>query len=133
MKHDEYVHLIDVNEFRNKILEYEFSEDFDKMYNSTVFSEYSDDRYKNAIRYGLVLSSLLISQCESLVAIKVEKKNIFENNTDKSEDMFVNVNEIIKKFSDMADRGTLLTGENITQEDLLMQIIGTIVKSAMEG
>lgn len=133
MKHDEYVHLIDVNEFRNKILEYEFSEDFDKMYNSTVFSEYSDDRYKNAIRHGLALSSLLISQCESLVAIKVEKENIFENNTDKSEDMFVNVNEIIKKFSDMADRGTLLTGENITQEDLLMQIIGTIVKSAMEG
>ena len=82
MKHDEYVHLIDVNEFRNKILEYEFSEDFDKMYNSTVFSEYSDDRYKNAIRYGLVLSSLLISQCESLVAIKVEKENIFENNTE---------------------------------------------------
>lgn len=36
---------------------------------------------------------------------------------------------LIKQFEDMANRGTLLVGENITQEDLLMQIIGTIVKT----
>jgi hypothetical protein len=36
---------------------------------------------------------------------------------------------LIKEFEDMSRRGTLLTGNNITQEDLLMQIIGTIVKT----
>lgn len=38
----------------------------------------------------------------------------------------VNVNKLIDTFTDMANRGTLLTG-NVTQQDLLMQIIGTIV------
>lgn len=36
---------------------------------------------------------------------------------------------LIKEFEDMSRRGTLLTGNNVTQEDLLMQIIGTIVKT----
>ena len=45
----------------------------------------------------------------------------------------VNVCELIETFENMANRGTLLTGRNnITQEDLLIQIIGTIVKVAME-
>ena len=43
----------------------------------------------------------------------------------------VNVNKLIETFSDMANRETLLTG-NVTQQDLLMQIIGTIVVVAME-
>ena len=43
----------------------------------------------------------------------------------------INVSKLIEKFSDMADRGSLLTGE-VSQEDLLMQIVGTIVKTAME-
>lgn len=44
----------------------------------------------------------------------------------------INVNELIEEFSNMASRGNLLIG-NITQEDLLIQIIGTIVKVAMEN
>lgn len=40
----------------------------------------------------------------------------------------VNVENLIKTFEDMANRGTLLNGNNITQEDLLIQIIGTIIK-----
>ena len=45
----------------------------------------------------------------------------------------VNVYELIETFENMANRGTLLTGRNnITQENLLIQIIGTIVKVAME-
>lgn len=44
----------------------------------------------------------------------------------------VDIDKLIKAFSDMANRGTLLCGKNITQEDLLIQIIGTIVKVSME-
>lgn len=36
---------------------------------------------------------------------------------------------LIKEFEDMSRRGVLLTGNNVTQEDLLMQIIGTIIKT----
>lgn len=45
----------------------------------------------------------------------------------------VNVENLIKKFESMAQRNTLLIGENVSQEDLLAQIIGTIVKCAMEN
>ena len=44
----------------------------------------------------------------------------------------VNVNKLIDTFTDMANRETLLTGNGVTQQDLLMQIIGTIVVVAME-
>lgn len=47
-------------------------------------------------------------------------------------DYKLDVNKLIKAFSDMAARGNLLTGD-VTQEDLLAQIIGTIVKAAMEN
>ncbi len=43
----------------------------------------------------------------------------------------INVNKLIKAFSDMQEKGNLLTGD-VTQEDLAIQIIGTIVKVAME-
>lgn len=43
----------------------------------------------------------------------------------------VNVNKLIETFSDMAKKESLLTGD-VSQEDLLMQIIGTIAKVAME-
>ena len=45
----------------------------------------------------------------------------------------VNVNKLIERFTDMSNRGTLLTGRsNIIHEDLLIQIIGTIAKVAFE-
>lgn len=34
---------------------------------------------------------------------------------------------LISRFEDMSKRETLLVGSNVTQEDLLMQLIGTIV------
>lgn len=43
----------------------------------------------------------------------------------------INSIKLIDRFSEMAERGTLLTG-NISQEDVLIQIIGTIVKVSME-
>ena len=45
----------------------------------------------------------------------------------------INIEKLINRFSDMAKRGTLLTGHNVTQDDLLSQIIGTIVKVYMEN
>lgn len=45
---------------------------------------------------------------------------------------YVNCNKLIEKFEDMAKRNALLT-RNVSQEDLLIQIIGAIVKCAMEG
>lgn len=43
----------------------------------------------------------------------------------------IDVNQLIEEFSDMADKGDLLTGD-VTQEDLLIQIIGTIAKVALK-
>lgn len=48
------------------------------------------------------------------------------------EETMISAEKLINKFTDMANRGTLLCGRNVTQEDLLMQIIGTIVKVSMD-
>lgn len=45
----------------------------------------------------------------------------------------ISTDKLIETFTDMANRGTLLCGRNITQEDLLIQIIGTIVKVSMDS
>lgn len=44
----------------------------------------------------------------------------------------VNVEKLIKTFKDMAERESLLARGNVTQQDLLIQIIGTITYVAME-
>ena len=51
--------------------------------------------------------------------------------TSESETM-ISAEKLINRFEDMANRETLLCGRNVTQEDLLMQIIGTIVKISMD-
>ena len=43
----------------------------------------------------------------------------------------VNVEKLIARFEGMAKRGSLLVGNNVSQEDLLFQIVGTIVVEAM--
>ena len=45
----------------------------------------------------------------------------------------ISAEKLINTFEDMANRGTLLCGRNVTQEDLLIQIIGTIVKVSMDS
>ena len=45
----------------------------------------------------------------------------------------ISAEKLINRFEDMANRGTLLCGRNVTQEDLLIQIIGTIVKVSMDS
>lgn len=46
---------------------------------------------------------------------------------------YVGVEKLIKKIQDMEIRGSWLTGQDVRQEDLVNQIIGTIVRTAMEG
>lgn len=43
----------------------------------------------------------------------------------------IKVKELIDTFRDMAKRGTLLARGGVTQEDLLIQIEGTIAKVAL--
>lgn len=43
----------------------------------------------------------------------------------------IKVKELIDIFRDMAYRGTLLARGDVTQEDLLIQIEGTIIEVAM--
>lgn len=52
--------------------------------------------------------------------------------TSESETM-ISAEKLINRFEDMANRGTLLCGKNVTQEDLLIQIVGTIVKVSMDS
>ena len=44
----------------------------------------------------------------------------------------VSVENLIKRFEGMAERESLLARGGISQQDLLIQIIGTIVVEAME-
>ena len=44
----------------------------------------------------------------------------------------INVKRLIETFTDMANRESLLVRRGVTQEDILIQIIGTITKVAME-
>lgn len=55
-----------------------------------------------------------------------------ENGKTDVRNMNVNVKELIDVFRDMADRGTLLTGNGATQMDLYLQITGAIVATAMK-
>lgn len=51
---------------------------------------------------------------------------------DKKTKEEVDVNRLIETFTDMANRGTLLARGGVSQQDLLIQIIGTIVHVATE-
>ena len=74
----------------------------------------------------------ILSACETIR--RLPNKRIYENGekhmgNGKTD---VNVKELIDVFKDMADRGTLLTGNGITQMDLYLQITGAIVATAMK-
>lgn len=45
----------------------------------------------------------------------------------------IDANKLIEKFTDMSNKDTLLIGKNVTREDLLIQIIGTIIKLCMDN
>ena len=45
----------------------------------------------------------------------------------------INSSRLIETFEDMANRGTLLTGHGVAQQDLLIQIVGVITHVALEN
>lgn len=67
-----YKVLIDTKEFQQNVLDYIKSDKFDKMYDSTVFRNNPD--YRPAMVHGMVIASMLTSQCEPIcVKEKVSK------------------------------------------------------------
>ena len=60
-------------------------------------------------------------------------RRIYEMEKATESENMISANKLINIFTDMANRGTLLCGKNVTQEDLLIQIIGTIVKVSMDS
>lgn len=69
------------------------------------------------------------SECEKCPHYRPDYKK--ETEESKMSEV-INTNELINTFRDMANRGTLLARGGVTQEDLLIQIIGTIAKVAMK-
>lgn len=44
----------------------------------------------------------------------------------------VSVERLLEKFRGMAERESLLCGSNVSREDLLIQITGAVIATAME-
>ena len=63
-------------------------------------------------------------------ALRIEEFEILTEDSSLKET--VNIKKLIERFEDMAKRETLLARGGVKQEDLLTQIIGTIIKTAME-
>ena len=76
--------------------------------------------------YEDIVSDLLIELERQNECFKAKEKTMAMHET------MISSSKLIEQFKYMANRGTLLCGQNVQQEDLLIQIIGTIVKVAME-
>lgn len=117
---EKYLVLIDSNEFQKKVLDcINNQEEIDKLFHNTIFGD--DPKCKQAMIHGMCIASMMTSQCEPTL-VKITDQ--------KYPDCKSFVESLISVFEDMAKRETLLTGKNISQEDLLNQIVGTIVKTA---
>ena len=67
-----YFTFIDPIEFQSMILEYINSDDFDKMFNSTVFADNVDCR--QAMIHGMCIASALSSKCNHFIFSKEEEE-----------------------------------------------------------
>lgn len=56
--------LINANEFQEKIFDYALSDKLDKMIENTIFSD--DQKCKSAIIQGMIIASMIISECNSI-------------------------------------------------------------------
>ena len=68
----DYKILFDSQELQQVILDYVRSDNFDKMFNSTVFKDNPD--YKPAMVHGMVVASMLTSQCKPIFVKDSESK-----------------------------------------------------------
>lgn len=69
-------------------------------------------------------------KCDFYPKVREEALNEIKGN-DMEIKTEVNVEKLIARFEDMAKRNSLLTGGSVTQKDLLIQIVGTIMVEAM--
>ena len=65
MEKDSCLVLIDSREFQQKILDFISSDEFDKIFNSTVFADKPE--CKQAMIHGMCVASMLTSRCDHLV------------------------------------------------------------------
>jgi len=74
VKYD-YKVLIDSSEFQTNILNYIGTNEFENMFQNTIFSTFSDSQqYKNAIIQGMMIASMLTCKCKPLcVKEKIDK------------------------------------------------------------
>lgn len=67
--------FIDIKEFQTKILEFIASDEIDKLFSCTTFTNIPE--CKQAMIYGMCIASMLTSRCETTVeeisSIKIEK------------------------------------------------------------
>lgn len=107
-------------------------------------THYSDGTEEEHIPIGTVCTVKEITYDEkngtpyySLLPAKEADRGLYfcylENELEKGHnENMISADKLIETFTDMANRGTLLCGRDVAQEDLLIQIIGTIVKVLMD-
>lgn len=57
-----YKILIEKLELQKKVLNYIYSDDFDKMIDNTIFKE--DEKCRGAMIHGMIIAVMLASECE---------------------------------------------------------------------
>lgn len=65
--------FIDSTEFQKKVLEYITSEEFNKMFNNTVFQ--NDKQYKSAMIHGMAVATMLTVRCHQYYQSKTDDTN----------------------------------------------------------
>lgn len=107
--------------------------------NENTISDYFDLLFHSDKKVYLVTGTEMFIEGADreplLMDVKIIKEITYFRNLKEGEIRMkaeVSVEKLIKTFEDMANRESLLARGGITQQDLLMQIIGTIVHVAME-
>ena len=126
---------INLSSYSN-LLQYVLSKSDMMIHNYAVFISHRDTPVDDmeVIRNWEILQNLILNLADKDWDIPDGWKKIYSDEssiqTEKKSNtkMSNEFEQLISTFEDMANRGTLLTGSNVSQEDLLSQIIGTIVK-----
>ena len=111
-----------------------------KVIAATEYTSYCDGRKKEYIPIGTICKVVETDiEDDGSQSCAVDRGDGYaywykENELEKGRsETMISAEKLINRFEDMANRGTLLCGINVTQEDLLIQIIGTIVKVSMSS
>lgn len=94
-----------------------------------TISRYINDIREPKVSTCIKIAKILNCRVEDLYCDDEQSKSYTNNN---STEKVISVDNLIRTFEDMSNRGTLLVGSNVTQRDLFIQIIGAITKVSME-